>query len=306
MKTEKKYSPILYVIGVFFITASLSTFAADDDQYKDVLINTVEVRDGIYMLIGAGGNIGVSVGEDGVFLIDDQFAPLTEKIKAAIAKLSDQPIRFLINTHWHYDHTGGNENLGKENVLIVAHDNVHKRMSVDTLIGAFATTVPASPKVALPVITFNDTVTFRINGEEIQVFHQSNAHTDGDSVVHFIDSNVMHTGDVWFNGFYPFIDTSSEGSIDGVIKSVKHLLTIVDDKTRIIPGHGKLANKNDLNGYLEMLMMVRSRMQKLIDEGKSIDQIIELKPLADYDESLGGGFLKPEQFMRIVHDSLTR
>ena len=306
MRANKIYSSTLSVIALFFLSGAVNVHAVDDDKYKDVVIKTIEVRDGIYMLMGAGGNIGVSVGEDGVFLIDDQFAPLTEKIVAAVAKLSDQSIKFLINTHWHYDHTGGNENLGKQNVLIIAHDNVHKRMSVDTEIKAFGSTIPASPEVALPVITFNDTVTFRLNGEEIHVLHQSHAHTDGDSIVHFKGANVIHTGDVWFNGLYPFIDTSSEGSIDGVIRTVKHILTMADEQTRIIPGHGPLANKKDLHGYLKMLTTVRSRMQKLIDEGKSLDEIIALKPNSDYDETLGKAFLKPEQFMRIVHDSLTR
>ncbi|MBT7952304.1 MAG: MBL fold metallo-hydrolase [Gammaproteobacteria bacterium] len=292
------------LISIFFASIS-NIYAADNDKFKDVVIKTIEVRDGIYMLMGAGGNIGVSVGEDGVFLIDDQFAPLTEKITAAVAKLSDLPIKFLINTHWHGDHTGGNENLGKENVLIVAHDNVHARMSVDTL-NAFGSTTPASPKAALPVITFNDTVTFRLNGHEIRAFHQSNAHTDGDSIIQFKEANVLHMGDIFFNGFYPFIDTSSEGSINGVIRTVEHILDMVDDETKIIPGHGQLADKKALKKYLEIMTIIRSRMQKLIDEGKSVDEIVAMKPYADYDEKLGGGFMKPERFMRIVYDSLTR
>ncbi|NKB37452.1 MAG: MBL fold metallo-hydrolase [Gammaproteobacteria bacterium] len=278
----------------------------EDNPYKDVQIETVKISKGLYMLIGAGGNIGLSVGEDGVFMIDDQFAPMTPKIKAAVAAITDQPIKFLINTHWHFDHTGGNENLGKENVLIVAHDNVYKRMSVDSLIGAFGMTVPASPKVALPVITFNDTTTFHLNGDDIHVFHQQNAHTDGDSIIHFKKANVVHTGDVWFNQVYPFIDTSSGGSLDGIIRGAENLLTIVDKDTKIIPGHGPLASKSDLEGYLKMLKTLRMRMQKLIDEGKTIDEIVALKPYADYDKTLGQAFMKPVMFLRIVHDSLTR
>ncbi len=305
MRANNLISFTLFSIAVLLFSGANSLYAADNDRFKDVVIKTVKVKDGIYMLMGAGGNIGVSTGEDGVFLIDDQFAPLTEKIKAAVAKLSDKPIKFLINTHWHGDHTGGNENLGKENVVIVAHDNVHARMSVDTL-NAFGSTTPASPKAALPIITFNDTVTFRLNGHEIRAFHQNNAHTDGDSIILFKDSNVVHMGDIFFNGFYPFIDTSSEGSIDGVIRTVKHVLSMVNDKTKIIPGHGQLADKKDLNKYLEILTTVRTRMQKLIDDGKSIDEIVAMKPYADYDEALGGGFMKPERFMRIVYDSLTR
>jgi cyclase len=304
MRTNKTISFVLLIMATFF-TGISSIVVADDNKFKDVVIKTVEVRDGIYMLMGAGGNIGVSIGNDGIFLIDDQYAPLTEKIKAAIAKLSDQPIKFLINTHWHGDHSGGNENLGKENVVIVAHDNVYARMSVDTL-NAFGSIVPASPKQALPVITFNNTVTFRLNDNEIKAFHQNNAHTDGDSIIQFKQANVLHMGDIFFNGFYPFIDTSSEGSIDGIIQAVEQVLGMVNDKTKIIPGHGELADKKDLEKYLQVLTTVRSRMQKLINEGKIIDEIVAMKPLADYDDSLGAGFMKPEAFMRIVYDSLTR
>lgn len=296
----------LNIILSILFCFSVPMLQAQEDKYKNVVITTQKVSDGIYMLMGEGGNIGVSVGEDGVFMIDDQFAPLTEKIKAAIAEISDKPIRFLINTHWHFDHTGGNENLGKDGVLIVAHDNVYERMSVDTTIGAFNMTVPASPKVALPVITFNDSMTFRLNNEEMHVLHRKNAHTDGDSIIFFNNSNVLHTGDVWFNGLYPFIDTSVEGSIDGIIEAVKYILTKIDDETKIIPGHGPLANKNDLKAYLKFLSTYRDRMQKLIDEGKSLEEIIALKPNADYDAKLGKGFLTPEQFASIVHDSLTR
>ncbi len=303
----KKIYKLIFLATTLFCIAGISNLqAVDGDKYKDVEIRTIKVCDGIYMLMGKGGNIGVSAGEDGVFLVDDQFAPLTEKIKTAIAGISDQPVRFLLNTHWHYDHTGGNENLGKDGVLIVAHDNVYKRMSKDSFIKAFNTTIPASPKAALPVITFNDTVTFRLNGEEIQVIYQHNAHTDGDSIVYFKEANVMHTGDIWFNGWYPFIDTSSEGSLDGVIRTVKHILTLVDGQTKIIPGHGELGDKKALQGYLEMLTTVRSRMLKLIDEGKTLEEIVALKPNADYDSTWGLAFLKPEQFIRILHDTLTR
>ena len=235
MGPAMNYRLINCLSAIFAILLSAGA-QAQEDQFAGVEIITHEVAPGIYMLEGMGGNIGVSVGEDGVFMIDDQFAPLTDKITAAVAALSAQPIRFLINTHWHYDHTGGNENLGKQGALIVAHDNVYARMSRDTEIGAFNQMIPASPKAALPVITFNDNVTFRLNGEEIHVVHYRNSHTDGDSVIHFKNANVLHTGDIWFNGFYPFIDVSSQGSIDGVINSIKTLLELADDNTRIIAG----------------------------------------------------------------------
>ena len=288
---------------ILALLASAGAYS-QEDRFAGVEITTEQVAPGIYMLVGMGGNIGVSVGEDGVFMIDDQFAPLTDRITAAIAALSDRPIRFLVNTHWHYDHTGGNENLGKRGVLIVAHDNVYERMSRDTEIGAFKQVVPASPKAALPVITFNDNVTFRMNGEEIRVVHYRHSHTDGDSVIHFVNANVIHTGDIWFNGFYPFIDTSSGGSIDGVISSIGTLIDLADGNTRIIPGHGPLGDKQGLQGYLDMLETVRDRMNKLIAEGRSLEEIIELKPNADYDEAMGKGFINPETFLQILYSDL--
>ena len=297
------YRPYRYFLVFLSILISSGT-QAQEDKYAGVEIKTHQVAPGIYMLVGEGGNIGVSAGADGVFMIDDQFAPLTGKITAAVAALSDQPIRFLVNTHWHYDHSGGNENLGNQGVLIMAHDNVYERMSRDTEIAAFNTVVPASPKVALPVITFNDNVTFHLNGEEIRVVHYRNSHTDGDSVIHFRNANVVHTGDIWFNGFYPFIDVSSGGSIDGVISSIRTLINLVDDDTRIIPGHGPLGDKQGMQGYLEMLEAVRDRMNRLIAEGKSLEEIIELKPNADYDATLGSGFINPDKFLQILYSDL--
>lgn len=296
----------LQKITLVFPLIMLSYFPAASaknavDEFQDVKIKTIEVSDGIYMLMGQGGNIGLSVGEDGVFMIDDQFAPLTSKIKSAVAKISDKPIRFVINTHWHYDHTGGNENLGKDAVVIVAHDNVRERMTKDNFIKAFNKKVPASPKVALPVITFNDAMTFHLNGLEIKIAHRSHAHTDGDSFVFFKNANVIHTGDVFFNGLYPFIDSSSGGSVNGMINSVEHILALADDKTKIIPGHGPLADKKALEKFRDMLVTVRGRMQKLIDEGKTLEEIITLKPNADLDESWGKAFLNPEAFLKILY-----
>ena len=275
---------------------------AQEDNFASVQIKTQQVAEGIYMLTGEGGNIGVSVGADGVFMIDDQFAPLSEKIKAAVAALSDQPIRFLINTHWHYDHTGGNELLAADGVIIVAHHNVRKRMAVDTEIAAFGSLIPASPKGALPVLTFNDNLTLHLNGDEARVIHYKNSHTDGDSLIHFVNANVIHTGDLWFNGVYPFVDISSGGTVSGALKTVKSILALADDNTRIIPGHGPLGDKQALRDYLAMLETVSGRMAKLIAAGKSIDEIVALKPNADYDEAWGKDFLKPDMFLRILYD----
>lgn len=293
---------------VLMIASGFTVVSAGDanDQFKDTKIETIKVGDGIYMLMGQGGNMGLSVGEDGVFMIDDQFAPLTKKIKAAIAKLSDKPIRFVINTHWHFDHTGGNENFGRDEVIIVAHDNVRKRMSKDNFIAAFNKEVPASPKIALPVITFNDTVTFHLNNEEIEVISQSNAHTDGDSIIWFRKANIVHMGDIFFNGLYPFIDASSNGDVDGMIRSVESVLAVVDNKTKIIPGHGPLSDKTSLIQYRDMLVTVRDRMQKLIDQGKTLDEIVLLAPNADLDRVWGNGFLDPKAFIQVLHSTMPK
>ena len=282
--------------ALIIVTASL--LQAKESEIK---ITTINVNNGVYMLMGQGGNIGLSVGEDGVFMIDDQFAPLSAKIKAAISKISKKPLKFVINTHWHFDHTGGNENFGKDGAIIVSHNNVRKRMSKEGFIKAFNKTIPAAPKVALPIITINDEINFYFNNEEIEVLHQKNAHTDGDSIIFFKSSNVVHTGDIYFNGFYPFIDSSSQGSMNGIITSVNYILSRINDETKIIPGHGKLSNKKELISYRDTLIILRDRMQALIKEGKSIDEIIAMKPNADLDETWGKGFLNPETFLKILY-----
>jgi cyclase len=284
------------------ILAPLHPLRAQD--LENVEIETVPVAEGIYMLVGEGGNIGVSVGADGGFLIDDQFAPLTEKIQAAVSALGDVPIRFILNTHWHFDHTGGNENFGRGGVTIVAHDSVRERMSVEQFLSAFDRTIPASLPEALPIVTFNDTVTFHLNGNTIHTLHVPPAHTDGDSIVHFLEANVIHTGDVYFNGMYPFIDIEHGGSIDGMISATDLVLEMADDNTQIIPGHGALSNRAELVSYREMLVAVRDRTQAAIVAGMSADDFIASNPTADLDAIWGNGFLKAEQFLRIVYDDL--
>jgi glyoxylase-like metal-dependent hydrolase (beta-lactamase superfamily II) len=258
----------------------------------------------VYVLFGQGGNIGVSVGEDGVFMIDDQFAPLTGKILEAVAALTDQPVKFLINTHWHGDHTGGNENLGSEGAIIVAHENVRKTMSVEQVLEAFNQTVPPSPPDALPVITFTEQVTFHHNGDEVRVIHVDPAHTDGDSFIHFVEDNVIHAGDLYFNGMYPFIDAAHGGSIDGMIAAASRLLRLCNDDTKIIPGHGPLSGPRELRQFREMLRSVRDAVQKLVDEGKTKEEIIAAKPTAEFDAEWGDGFLQPDQWVGIVYDSM--
>ncbi len=292
--------------GSVAIMLWLGVLALAQPNFDEVEIQTVQAGKHVHMLIGYGGNIGVVSGKDGSFLVDDQFAPLTDKILAAVAKIGEGEIRFVVNTHWHFDHTGGNENLGKGGTVIVAHANVRERMSKEGFIEALGYRTEASPAIALPVVTFTSDLSFHLNDEEIRVFHVRNAHTDGDAIVHFATSDVFHMGDIYFNGLYPFIDTSSGGSIHGMIQAVDRVLAMVKPETKIIPGHGPLATPEDLRGYREMLVRVRASVGALVEEGKTLEETIAAKPTAEYDESLGKSFLTPEQFVSILYTDLSR
>jgi glyoxylase-like metal-dependent hydrolase (beta-lactamase superfamily II) len=293
---------LLQLAGILLL--SLATATVADDKFKDVEIKTTKVGDGIYMLTGQGGNMGVSAGPDGVFLIDDQFAPLSEKIKSAIAALSDQPVRFLLNTHWHPDHTGGNEIMGKAGTVIVAHNNVRKRLAVDNFIEMFGMDAPATDITGLPVITFDSSLTFHLNGSEIIVSHVSNAHTDGDSIVWFRDVNVIHTGDIYFAGMYPFIDTGSGGSIAGIINALEQVLAMSDDKTVIIPGHGPVSTKSSLLAYTDMLKTISSTLRKMIAAQSTLEQIQATEPTRDFDGKYGDGFIKNTAFVKMLYKDM--
>jgi len=254
-------------------------------RFDAVQIRATQVAANVWMLEGEGGNIGVSVGDDGVLLIDDQYAPLTEKIVAAVRKITDKPIRFLVNTHWHGDHTGGNENLGKAGVLIVAHDNVRTRLMTDqaTLLGK----TPASPKVALPLITFNDSVTYHINGDTVVVYKVPASHTDSDAFIRFKNANVVHTGDVFAAYRYPYVDTINGGSMAGIVKALDDLIPTLDDNTKVIPGHGGVSGKKDVIAYRDMIATVSARVQALVKQGKTLEEIKAARPTADFDERWG-------------------
>ena len=278
-------------------------YSATQD-FANVQIQTEKVADNVFMLIGAGGNLGVSAGKDCVFIIDTSYAPLTNKIKAAITTVSDKSIQYVVNTHWHQDHIGGNENFVKAGAVVVAHENVHKRLSTEQFIEFLKKTIPPLPESALPVITFSQDLTFHLNGNEIFVFHIERAHTDGDAIVHFKKSNVIHMGDIYFNGMYPFIDLSAGGSINGMISAVKRVLLLCDRNTKVIPGHGHLSDKAELEEYLKMLVALRDRITREIKAGKTLDAVIASQPTRDLDPAWGKGFMKPEQFVKIVYDSL--
>ncbi len=275
--------------------------AAAQQDFSKVEVKAEKVADGLWMLTGAGGNIGVSAGPDGVFLVDDQYAPLTEKIKAAVATVSDKAIRFVLNTHWHGDHVGGNENLGKAGAVLVAHENVRKRMSKDQFIKLFDRTIPASPAAALPLVTFAESLSFHLNGEDVDAIHVPPAHTDGDVVVFFRKANVIHAGDTLFNGMYPVVDLSSGGSVDGMIGAADRILAAADAATKIIPGHGPLAMKADVKAFREMLLASRDAVQPLVKAGKTLDEVKAAKPTAALDEKWGKGFIKPDVWTTVLY-----
>ena len=286
------------------LLAAAAAFAASgavaQTDFSKVEIRTTKISDTLYMLQGAGGNLGLSVGEDAVFLVDDQYAPLSEKIAAAVKAITPKPVQFVLNTHWHGDHTGGNENFGKAGAIIVAHDNVRKRMSVEQFIEAFNSKVPPSPKAALPVITFAGTTTFHLNGDEIRGIHMPNAHTDGDTIVHFLRNDTVHMGDIYFNGMYPFIDSGSGGSVEGVIAACDKVLAITTDASKVIPGHGPLSNKAELKAYRDMLATVMERVRKLMAEGKKAEEIQAAGVARDFDEKWGKGFIGPARFVEML------
>jgi glyoxylase-like metal-dependent hydrolase (beta-lactamase superfamily II) len=274
-------------------------------DFSTVEIRSQPIADGIYMLTGSGGNLGLAVGADAVFLIDDQYAPLAPKIQAAVAAITQKPVQFILNTHWHGDHTGGNETLA-EAVLIVAHDSVRKRMSTEQFLAFFNLRVEPSPRRALPLVTFGTDVTFHINGDEVTALHCPAAHTDGDAIVHFRRSDVIHMGDIHFNYMYPFIDSASGGTADGVIAAVDRALALATGRTRIIPGHGPLATKADLQAYRDMLATVVGRVRSQLAAGRQISEIVASKPTGEFDARWGNGFIKADTWVKMLVTGLRK
>lgn len=279
---------------------------AQDQDFSKVEIRTIPLANGLYMLMGEGGNMALSTGPDGSVLVDTEYAPLNAKINAAVRAAGGGDVKFVINTHWHGDHSGGNEPFGKAGALIVGHDNVRVRMSTEQFMAAFNQRIPPSPAAALPTVTFPSRATFHWNGNTVNVFHVQNAHTDGDSIVHFTNLNVVHTGDTYVKDQFPFIDVSSNGSLDGVIAAAEAVLAMTNADTKIIPGHGELATRADYQRFHDMLVKVRANIKTLIDQGKSEDEVVAAKPTAEFDAAWGKGFMNGESFTRYAYQSLKR
>ena len=285
------------LLVAFSLMISISVFAFQD--MEDVKIEVIPVNENIYMLVGGGGNIGVSIGDDGVFMIDDQYAPLSSKIQQAIKSLSEQPVKFLVNTHHHGDHTGGNSNFEKEGTLIFAHENVRKRLKEDE---------KNTEQSGLPIITFDHKMQLHLNGDDILVVHVHNAHTDGDALIYFPKSNVLHTGDTFFNGMFPFIDLKSGGSVAGDIEAARAGLLLINTGTKIIPGHGQLAGYADYEKYLNMLEGIQTNVQAALASEKSREEILADENLTkEYitDAAAEKAFINGPKIRGTFYDSLS-
>ena len=297
---SRTFAALLLAASPLALSACSESNAQESDRFAAVEVKAEPLADGVAVLFGAGGNIGLSYGPDGTVLIDDQFAPLTDKIQGAVKDLGAEPVKYLINTHWHGDHTGGNENLGQTGVLIMAQDHVR-----DRLIKGNGSPPPAPP-AALPVVTYHDGIKLHLNGDEIRVQHMKHAHTDGDSIVFWQNANVVPMGDLFFNKVtLPFIDLSSGGNARGMLAAADKVLAMVDDDTKIIPGHGPMANKADLIAYRDMLKSVIGAVEKAQGEGKSLAQIQAMKPAAQWDVN-PDAFIKGDAFVEAVYKSLQK
>ena len=287
---------LLIALMLFAVTASAQT------DFSKVQMKATKVAGNVYMLEGAGGNIGVSVGDDGLLIVDDQFAPLADKIRAALKGIADKKLHFILNTHWHGDHTGGNVAFGPE-ATIIAHDNVRKRLSTEQKSAVFNNTTPPSPKEALPVITFDQTLTVHFNGEDIRAIHYPNGHTDGDSVIFFSASNVVHLGDDFFAGRFPFVDLESGGSVEGLVKNIGELITKIPNDAKLIPGHGPISTLDDLKSYHRMLQQTTEFVRGKIKAGKTLDQIKSEGLPAEW-APWGTGFIKTDRWVETIYRSL--
>jgi|ERR1700726_944323 cyclase len=273
-------------------------------QMAAVPLETLKLRDNLFMLHGPGGNIVVLNGTDGKVLVDSSFASVAPKLKQSMDALGSAPLKVLINTHWHFDHTDGNQAMHEAGATILAHENTRKRLSTPQTVAALGMHFDACPAAALPQLTFADAFKLFFDNEELSLNYAPPAHTDTDILVRYHQGNVLHMGDLWFNGTYPFIDASSGGNINGMIAGATRGISLADGETKIVPGHGPLGDKAALTKYRDMLTTVRDRVQALKSSGKSEQDAIAAKPTADLDEQWGKGFMKPDFFVTIVYQTL--
>jgi glyoxylase-like metal-dependent hydrolase (beta-lactamase superfamily II) len=285
-------------------TAPADQLAQFRAQMGAVPLQSMKLRDNIYMLYGPGGNMVVLTGTDGKVLVDSSFAPVVPKIIEAMAGMGSAPMKVLINTHWHFDHTDGNAGLHEGGAMILAHENTRKRLSTPQDMVAFGLHFPASPAAAWPQQTFTSDFKLYMNGEELSLGHFSPAHTDSDIYVRYEKGNVLHMGDVWFNGNYPLIDQSSGGNINGMIAGSERGVSLADADTKIVPGHGPVGDKTALVKYHDMLVTARDRVKAQKTAGKTVEEAIAAKPTADFDGTWGNGFIKPDMFVRFVYLTL--
>jgi cyclase len=296
------------IVLVCFGVALLGMGAAAQEQdFSKVEIKTTKVGGNVYMLAGAGGNIGASVGDDGIVIIDDEFAPLADKIKAALKGITDKPVRFVINTHYHGDHTGSNGQFAQSGSTVIAQDNVRKRMESGGTAGASTALkeeYKASPKEALPIVTFDDKATVWLNGEEIRAIHFPAGHTDGDAVIWFVKSNVVHMGDDFVTYGYPFVDVLIGGSVSGMIAGCEKVLATVPADAKFIPGHGPISTADDIRKYVQMLKDTRAAVEAEVQKGRTIEEIKKADVLAKWNDSLGKGFIKPDVWVDTLYDDI--
>ena len=294
--------------ALFFAVAALSAtlLSAQGRDFSKVEIKVEKVAEGVYMLTGAGGNIGVSVGDDGIVIVDDQFAPLAPKIQAALKGIADKPVRFVLNTHYHGDHTGGNADFGKNGSTIIAHDNVRKRLAEGYTIERFGMKEGPASKDALPVITFDESATVHLNGEDIRALHSPNAHTDGDSVIFFPKANVVHMGDDFVTYGFPFVDVEHGGSVTGMIAADEKVLSMVPADTKFIPGHGPLSTADDVRKFITMMKETRTIVADAVRKKMKPEQMKANKILAKYDEQYGKGFIKTDDWIDTLYADVTQ
>jgi cyclase len=283
---------------------SVMNVCANAQEIPDQAVKIIKLTDNIHVLMGVGGNIAVSSGADGVFIVDDDMPPIAAKIEAAVRSIQDEPVRMVFNTHWHFDHTGGNKHFGEQGALIVAHDNVRERMSTTQFSALFNTESKPSPDVALPVVTFDQSITFHLNGGTIRALHVPAGHTDGDAVLFFEEANIVHMGDLFFNRMYPVIDISAGGSARGMIAAIDTVIPMLNEDTVLIPGHGPVGDVEDLKAFRKMLAVVTNRIQLLVDDGKTVEEVLALNPSINFDDPWVWNFMPPERFVKLIYDSV--